>query len=70
MSDKENNFILPYTDEFIAVIADIHGYFAEYQDNRCLLRSICQRTKNKIYALGMGAETIELLNFDILGSYS
>jgi hypothetical protein len=64
-----------YIDDFIAVMADIHGYFPEYQgktiipifaglsvpDN--LLRYL---TKHKIYALGMGKETMELLNFDQL----
>jgi hypothetical protein len=52
-------------------MADIHGYFPEYpgkniipifdglfiSDN--LLRYL---TKHRIYALGMGAETMELLN--------
>jgi len=64
-----------YIDDFIAVMADIYGYFPEYQgktiipifaglsvpDN--LLRYL---TKHKIYALGMGDETMELLNFDQL----
>ncbi len=64
-----------YIDDFIAVMDDIHGYFPQYQgktiipifaglfipDN--LLRYL---TKHKIYALGMGAETMELLNFELL----
>ena len=68
---------LNYIDDFIAVIADIYGYFPEYQgktiipifaglfipDN--LLRYL---TKHKIYALGMGENTMELLNFEQLTS--
>ncbi len=64
-----------YINDFIEVIADIHGYFPEYRGKRIiplfasfsvpdhLLRYL---TKQKIYALGMGADTMELLNFEQL----
>ena len=68
---------LNYIDDFIAVMEEIHGYFPEYQgktiipifaglfipDN--LLRYL---TKHRIYALGMGTETMELLNWEQLTS--
>ncbi|NJO15022.1 MAG: hypothetical protein HC877_04520 [Thioploca sp.] len=68
---------LNYVDDFIEVISEIQGYFPEYQgktiipifaglfipDN--LLRYL---TKHRIYALGMGTETMELLNWEQLTS--
>ncbi|NJO17415.1 MAG: hypothetical protein HC877_17230 [Thioploca sp.] len=68
---------LNYIDDFIAVMADIHGYFPEYQGKEIipifaglfipdnLLRYL---TKHRIYALGMGEQTMELLNWEPLAS--
>ena len=68
---------LNYIDDFIAVIADIYGYFPEYQGKEIipifaglfipdnLLRYL---TKHRIYALGMGEQTMELLNWELLTS--
>ena len=68
---------LNYIDDFIAVMADIHGYFPEYQGKEIipifaglfipdnLLRYL---TKHRIYALGMGEQTMELLNWEPLTS--
>lgn len=64
-----------YIDDFILVLADIYGYFPEYQDKMVIPifagLSIPENlqhylTKHKIYALAMGDETMELLNFDLL----
>ncbi|NJO18192.1 MAG: hypothetical protein HC877_21405, partial [Thioploca sp.] len=68
---------LNYIDDFIAVMADIHGYFPEYQGKEIipifaglfipdnLLRYL---TQHRIYALGMGEQTMELLNWEPLTS--
>jgi hypothetical protein len=68
---------LNYIDDFIAVMADIYGYFPEYQGKEIipifaglfipdnLLRYL---TKHRIYALGMGEQTMELLNWELLTS--
>ncbi|NJO17416.1 MAG: hypothetical protein HC877_17235 [Thioploca sp.] len=70
-----------YIDDFIAVMADIYGYFPEYQGKEIipifaglfipdnLLRYL---TQHRIYALGMGEQTMELLNWEQLtpSSYS
>ncbi len=64
-----------YIDDFIAVMSDIHGYFPEYQGKTIIPifaglyvpdNLLHYLTKHKIYALGMGEETMELLNFDQL----
>ena len=64
-----------YIEDFIAILADIHGYFPEYQGKTIIPifaglsfpeNLIRYLTKHKIYALGMGEETMELLNFDML----
>jgi hypothetical protein len=66
---------LNYIDDFIAVMADIYGYFPEYQGKMIIPifaglfipdNLLHYLTKYKIYALGMGAETMELLNFEQL----
>ncbi|NJO15410.1 MAG: hypothetical protein HC877_06580 [Thioploca sp.] len=66
---------LNYIDDFIAVMADIHGYFPEYQGKTIIPifaglfipdNLLHYLTKHKIYALGMGEDTMELLNFEQL----
>ena len=64
-----------YIDDFIEVLKDIPGYFPEYQ-NKIIIpvfaalylpqETVQYLTRHRIYALGMGDETMELLNFEQL----
>lgn len=68
---------LNYIDNFIEVLADIHGYFPEYRGKTIIPifaglsipeNLVRYLTKHKIYALGMGEETMKLLNFESLAT--
>jgi hypothetical protein len=79
INETKSTPTINYINDFIDVMADIHGYFPEYQGKQIipifasfsvpdnLLRYL---TKQKIYALGMGENTMELLNFEQLTSPS
>ena len=63
---------IDYIDAFIEVLAQIEDYFPEYAGKKIIPifaslyigeDVVNYLTRNKIYAMGMGEETMELLNF-------
>jgi len=68
---------MSYVDDFVETMKDIDGYFPEYRDKTIipvfaalyLPDNIIQYlTWQRIYAMAMGDETMELLNFSMLNS--
>lgn len=64
---------MTYIDDFLEVVRDIHGYFPEYQGKTIVpifaalylpAEVVKYLTRHRIYAMGMGDETMQLLNFE------
>jgi hypothetical protein len=61
--------------DFIEVLKEIYGYFPEYRDKKIIPifsslyipdETVKYLTKNRIYAMAMKEDTMDLLNFDLV----
>ncbi|MGB9683072.1 MAG: hypothetical protein ACPL1I_08830, partial [bacterium] len=66
---------IEYIDEFINVLQEIYDYFPEYRGKKIIPifsslyipeDLVTYLTKNRIYAMAMKDDTMDLLNFDLV----